>query len=143
MSIENKEEYCEIPISALNLSNRSFNCLMRANISTLYLLIENIENLKEIRNMGSRSIVEIEEVLNKISKNEKYWLENATSREEESRLFVEKRSTLSKEILCRPVSELNVSVRICNCFMAEHIETIGQVLALNDAEILHMLKDLI
>ena len=48
MYIENKEEYREIPISVLNLSTRSFNCLMRANISTLYLLIENVEKLKEI-----------------------------------------------------------------------------------------------
>ena len=47
MYIKNREEYCKIPISALNFSTRTFNCLKRANISTLYLLIENIENLEE------------------------------------------------------------------------------------------------
>ena len=42
---------------------------MRANISTLYLLIENIENLEEIRNMGSKSIAEIDELLHVIEAN--------------------------------------------------------------------------
>ena len=69
MYIKNREEYCKIPISALNFSTRTFNCLMRANISTLYLLIENIENLEEIRNMGSKSIAEINEVLHAIEAN--------------------------------------------------------------------------
>ena len=63
MYIKNREEYCKIPISALNFSTRTFNCLKRANISTLYLLIENIENLEEIRNMGSKSIAEINDNL--------------------------------------------------------------------------------
>ena len=61
MYVKNREEYGEIPISALNFSTRTFNCLKRANISTLYLLIENIEKLEKIRNMGSKSIAEIEE----------------------------------------------------------------------------------
>ena len=69
MYIKNREEYCKIPISTLNFSTRTFNCLMRANISTLYLLIENIENLEEIRNMGSKSIAEIDELLHVIEAN--------------------------------------------------------------------------
>lgn len=69
MQIENKEEYREIPISSLKLSNRAFNALMRANLSTLYLLIENYKNLSEIRNMGSKSIEEILGVLEQISQN--------------------------------------------------------------------------
>ncbi|MCI8550152.1 MAG: hypothetical protein HFI68_06125 [Lachnospiraceae bacterium] len=138
MYIENKEEYREIPISVLNLSTRSFNCLMRANISTLYLLIENVEKLKEILNMGSEGIAEIEKILHKILENEKYWVENAISKGIDSGLFIEKRPSLSKEILCRPASDLNVSVRICNCFKKENIETIGQVLALNDVDVLHL-----
>jgi DNA-directed RNA polymerase alpha subunit len=81
MYIKNREEYCKIPISALNFSTRTFKCLKRANISTLYLLIENIEN--------------------------------------------------PEEILRRPASDLDVSVRICNCFIIEYIKTIGQVLDLD------------
>lgn len=46
--------------------------------------------------------------------------------------------TPPKEILCRPASDLNVSARICNCFKIEHIETIGQVLALKHTDILHL-----
>ena len=57
MYIKNREEYCKIPISALNFSTRTFNCLMRANISTLYLLIENIENLEKSATWDQRVLL--------------------------------------------------------------------------------------
>lgn len=138
MYVKNREEYCEIPISALNFSTRTFNCLKRANISTLYLLIENIEKLEKIRNMGSKSIAEIEELLHAIAENESSQLNNMKDKMENPELVIEKKPLLSKEILCRPASDLDVSVRICNCFKMEDIETIGQVLALNHADILHL-----
>lgn len=125
MYIKNKEEYRGIFISELKFSTRTFNCLMRANISTLYLLIENIENLKNIPNLGAKSIAEIKEFLQTIDKS-------GVSH------FKDEKAVLSEEILCRPASDLNVSVRICNCFMAEHIETIEQVLALDYADIMCM-----
>ena len=43
MYIKNREEYCKIPISALNFSTRTFNCLKRANISTLYFWWKSFE----------------------------------------------------------------------------------------------------
>lgn len=68
MYVKNREEYCEVLISALNFSTRTFNWLKRAN-SMLYLLIENIEKLEKIRNMESKNIVEIEEFLHAIAEN--------------------------------------------------------------------------
>lgn len=138
MYIKNREEYCKIPISALNFSTRTFNCLMRANISTLYLLIENIENLEEIRNMGSKSIAEIDELLHVIEANGILQLDDFKDKMKRSGLAVGKRPSLPEEILRRPASDLDVSVRICNCFIIEHIETIGQVLDLDHADILHL-----
>ena len=41
MQIDNKEEYKEVPITNLNLSQRTINCLMRADLSTLYLIVNN------------------------------------------------------------------------------------------------------
>ena len=120
--------FCKIPISALNFSTRTFNCLKRANISTLYLLIENIENLEEIRNMGSKSIAEIDELLHVIEANGILQLDDFKDKMKRSGFAVGKRPSLPEEILRRPASDLDVSVRICNCFIIEHIETIGQVL---------------
>ena len=60
MQFDNKEQYRDIDISDLNFSTRTYNCLMRAGFSTLYLLIENYDNLPEIRNMGAKGISEIE-----------------------------------------------------------------------------------
>ena len=54
MYIKNREEYCKIPISALNFSTRTFNCLMRAKISTLYLLIEKIWSSRWEKSITSR-----------------------------------------------------------------------------------------
>ncbi|MCI8691760.1 MAG: hypothetical protein HFH91_03285 [Lachnospiraceae bacterium] len=57
MYIKNREEYCKIPISALNFSTRTYNCLMRAKINTLYLLIENIENLEKSATWDQRVLL--------------------------------------------------------------------------------------
>ena len=59
MQINNRTEYMEIPISALGFSTRTFNALMRAGYNTLYLLIQNYDHLSEIRNLGYKSIDEI------------------------------------------------------------------------------------
>lgn len=124
MYVKNREEYREIQISELKFSTRTFNWLKRANVSTLYLLIENIENLEKIRNLGAKSIAEIKKFLNSISENES--------------TIEDKKALLTKEILCRPASDLKVSARIINCFKIAHIKTIGQVLALDDTEILRL-----
>jgi len=111
---------------------------MRANISTLYLLIENIENLDKIRNMGSKSIAEIEELLHVIEADGILQLDDFKDKMKRSGLAVGERPSFPEEILRRPASDLDVSVRICNCFIIEHIETIGQVLDLDPADILHL-----
>ena len=140
MQIINRDEYKEVAISTLGLSTRTFNCLMRAGYSTLYLLIENYNNLSHIRNMGAKSLSEIDDLLWNASKNGFLQLsesiddEEGAVREEET---IQK-MILSPEILSRPATDLNVSGRICNSFHSEGIETIEQVLTLYPADILHM-----
>lgn len=54
----------DVPIEELELSARAFNCLKRAGINTVYELISNsYEEMKKIRNMGQKSIEELEERL--------------------------------------------------------------------------------
>ena len=67
MQIDNKEEYKEVPITNLNLSQRTINCLMRADLSTLYLIVNNYEKLPKIRNMGAKCLEEIDNMLSDIS----------------------------------------------------------------------------
>ena len=56
----NARDYDDIPISSNDISVRSFNCLMRAHINTLGVLLDwSIPRLKRIRNLGKTSLVEI------------------------------------------------------------------------------------
>lgn len=140
MQITNRDEYKEVAISTLGLSTRTFNCLMRANCSTLYLLIENYKTLPYIRNMGAKSLSEIDDLLWNMSENGVLQLNESTD-DDESKVLEEEVNqpmSLPPEILSRPATDLKVSVRICNSFHNEGIETIEQVLALHPADILHM-----
>lgn len=140
MQITNREEYKEVAISSLGLTTRTYNCLMRANYSTLYRLIENYDNLPNVHNMGQKSLCEIDDLLSNISEKELLQMavsSNSDDNEAEMK-ETDKQILLSPEILSRPATDLNVSARICNSFHNEGIETIEQVLALHPADILHM-----
>lgn len=59
-----KEKVADQPIEALELSVRSYNCLMRYGIKTVEKLIKTSESdLMGIRNLGSKSIQEIKDKL--------------------------------------------------------------------------------
>ena len=66
MQIRNNEEYKAITIEKLGLSTRTFNCLKRVGINTLYLIVDNYNALPIIRNMGAKSLTEIDELLYKM-----------------------------------------------------------------------------
>lgn len=58
------EAVLETPIINMELSVRSYNCLVRAGINTIGDLVATpVENLIRIRNLGRRSLQEIETVL--------------------------------------------------------------------------------
>ena len=53
-----------IKIEDLNLSVRAYNCLKRAEINTVFDLVNYpLEHLRNLKNMGQKSIEEIEEIL--------------------------------------------------------------------------------
>lgn len=143
MQIENREEYKEIPISSLRLTNRSLNALMRAKISTLYLLVENHKNLYKIHNIGQKSINEILGVLEQIANNgishvlvTKF--QDKTSSDNFS--YSAASYCLPVELLDRPSHDLHVSAQICNSFDIEGIKTIRDVLTLTTFDIFHLRK---
>ena len=60
-----RDKVLEMPIEELDLSVRSFNCLKRANISTVEDLISKTEDeMMKVRNLGRKSL---EEVINKLN----------------------------------------------------------------------------
>lgn len=65
MESDNQEEDdkgpINFPVEELDLSVRAFNCLKRANIDTVADLLEKtVEDLEKVRNLGKKSIDEIE-----------------------------------------------------------------------------------
>ena len=162
--IPNKEEYKNISITDLHLSARAYNCLRRNKIFTLYALIENYEALADFRNMGDKSLAEIDDCLDRIAGND--FLENRIEsgrenktidgdndhRESPERLnptasenddsypiwkrLSETGSGVAEIVSAHPVTDLYVSDRILNAFRREGIETIGQVTAMSEKELL-------
>lgn len=58
---DEKEKLAEMPIEELDLSVRSYNCLKRGGINTIYeLTLKTADDLLKIRNLGKKSLEEIE-----------------------------------------------------------------------------------
>ncbi len=68
----------ETPIEDLDLSVRSYNCLKRANITTVYELTQRTEDeMMKVRNLGKKSLKEVKEKLQSLGLSFRdYSLEN-------------------------------------------------------------------
>ncbi len=132
MQIINKDEYKNVPISALEFSTRTFNALMRASIDNLYLLIECSDALQNISNLGAKSLQEIENVLSTVSDKNFSETEESTLIEDDEQLM------LPENVLSRSASDLHVSNRVLHAFEIAGINTVEQVCLLNETEIMHM-----
>lgn len=135
MRIENRDEYKEVNISELGLSTRTFNALMRANCSTLYLIIENADNLASIRNMGAKSVSEVEMLLEDISVNGLSANRTDSKKQENTTDTQSVIVDLSNEILLKPATDLKVTERIKNSFRLSGIKTIYDVISLQPDDI--------
>ncbi|MDI3533672.1 MAG: DNA-directed polymerase subunit alpha [Thermosediminibacterales bacterium] len=61
---DDKEKVLEMPIEELDLSVRSYNCLKRAGINTVDELIQKTpEEMMKVRNLGKKSLEEVQEKL--------------------------------------------------------------------------------
>jgi len=58
---DEREKILEMPIEELDLSVRSYNCLKRAGINTIYELTQKTtEDMLKVRNLGKKSLQEVE-----------------------------------------------------------------------------------
>lgn len=61
---DKKEKMLEMTVEELDLSVRSYNCLKRANINTVEELTERtIEDMMKVRNLGKKSLEEVQQKL--------------------------------------------------------------------------------
>ncbi|MCQ2796376.1 MAG: DNA-directed RNA polymerase subunit alpha [Bacilli bacterium] len=78
--VEHKEDNTinDTPIEDLDLSVRSYNCLKRANIATVYELTQKTEDeMMKVRNLGKKSLKEVKEKLASMGKSFRdYSMEN-------------------------------------------------------------------
>lgn len=64
---DEKDKVLEMAIEELDLSVRSYNCLKRANIDTVSeLILKSEDDLLEVRNLGKKSLEEIQEKLDEL-----------------------------------------------------------------------------
>lgn len=67
---EKKNKLLELPIEELDLSVRSYNCLKRAGVNTVEELINrNEEDMMKVRNLGKKSLEEVEQKLGELGLN--------------------------------------------------------------------------
>ncbi len=65
---DKKEKVLEMTIEELDLSVRSYNCLKRAGINTVQELTErNMDDMMKVRNLGKKSLEEVQEKLEALS----------------------------------------------------------------------------
>jgi DNA-directed RNA polymerase subunit alpha len=58
---DDREKILEMPIEELDLSVRSYNCLKRAGINTIHELTQkSAEDMMKVRNLGKKSLEEVE-----------------------------------------------------------------------------------
>jgi DNA-directed RNA polymerase subunit alpha len=67
---DKKEKVLEMTIEELDLSVRSYNCLKRAGINTVQELTErSMEDMMKVRNLGKKSLEEVQHKLNDLGLN--------------------------------------------------------------------------
>jgi DNA-directed RNA polymerase subunit alpha len=63
-SLEPEDKFSSMTIVDLDLSVRSYNCLRRAGIETVYELTQKTEEeMMKVRNLGKKSLKEVKEKL--------------------------------------------------------------------------------
>lgn len=126
----------QIPIAELNLSVRTSNALRRGGIQTIGELLDaySQERLNRVRNLGSKGIEEIKQMIADLPSLAEYLKEIASQKTEPTnepepetdQTNQEETKTAFDEI---PVRELHFSTRTENCLKRTGIKTFGELLS--------------
>ncbi len=126
----------EIPVTDFELSVRSRNCLKKMNIRTLGDLTRVSEQqLLSSKNFGETSLTEIKEMLGTKGLRLGQSIEEGAQGEMRYRPQTPM-SDQEREIMTKPVSELNLSVRARKCMNRLGINTFGELVHRSADELL-------
>ena len=131
----------DIPIGDLNLSTRSHNALRRAGIETVGTMIQmSQKDIYELRGIGNQSVEEITSVINSFLEYDKKDTSHSLSHQSSALDTIDgsQKPLLHESILSRPVTDLNLPVRVLNALRHKGIKTIGQVLTFSSEDVLQM-----
>lgn len=133
--LDRKHQILETPITDFELSVRSRNCLKKMNIRTIGDLLNTSEaELLSYKNFGETSLKEIKAVLD--LKNLRLGMEMENKGfvpvEDEEMDY----SDETDEILSKPVSDLELSVRARKCLDKLALRNIGELVSKTEAELL-------
>jgi len=133
---DRKVQILETPLTDFELSVRSRNCFKKMNIRTLGDLLNVTEiELLSYKNFGETSLREIKSVLDSKGLSLGGMLEEKelSSAESSDNSVVE---DTDKELLDKPVEELQLSVRARKALQRLNIRTLGELMHKTDAELL-------
>ena len=124
----NKEMCREMLIEELDLSVRSFNCLKRAGINTVAELVQrNMEDMMKVRNLGKKSLEEVEQKLAALGLALKLTDDAMVTENVPAPIAkpFEERST--EEIMAMRIEESNLSFSIVSVFKHAGFRTIADI----------------
>ena len=133
---DQKVQILETPLTDFELSVRSRNCFKKMNIGTLGDLLNVTEiELLSYKNFGETSLREIKSVLESKGLSLGGMLEERelSSAESSDNSVVE---DTDKELLDKPVEDLQLSVRARKALQRLNIRTLGELMHKTDAELL-------
>ncbi len=145
---DRRNQILRTPITDFELSVRSRNCLSKMNITTLGDLISRTEaELLSYKNFGETSLQEIKDILGAKSlrlgmkRDEVLAASMASSllADDEMPMIPElpdEPEDVDPELLDKPVSDLNLSIRSVKCMSLMNVTTVRELLQHSEAELL-------
>jgi DNA-directed RNA polymerase subunit alpha len=134
---ERVEAILRTPITDFEFSVRSRNCLTKMNIKTLGDLIHKTEaEMLAYKNFGETSLREIKEILDTKGLHLGMTLEPDDKKKQKERLRSLASIDSDSEMLMRPVTDLELSVRSRKAMGQLDIQTIGDLVTHTEAELI-------
>lgn len=139
--IDRRNKVLEIPISDFELSVRSRNCLRKMNIRYLGDLLKVTEpELLAYKNFGETSLQEIKIILASKGLRLGQMLEDSKNalKKDDSEILGDamENNQMDDEILEKPISHLNLTVRARKCLERLNINTVSDLVNCAEAELL-------
>ncbi|MFH1419510.1 MAG: DNA-directed RNA polymerase subunit alpha C-terminal domain-containing protein [Planctomycetota bacterium] len=132
---ETRNAVLDIPVTDFELSVRSRNCLKKMNILTLGDLLKTTEvELLSYKNFGETSLKEIKVMLTQKGLSLGQYSDEDDAASPLGQAPVPSQGDL--EVLSKPASMLKLSVRSRKCLQRLRINTIGEITAKTEAELL-------